>query len=182
MAKDTSLTCRCGQVSLKLTGEPILTADCTCESCRTAGAFFAQLSGGEQILDDHGGTWLVLFRKDRFECPAGEEHLREYRLRPESSTRRVVAMCCNSAMFLEFTKGHWIDIYGIRWLPGEMPRPEMRTMTMDLPDRAQLPDDIPNPRRQSFTFFAKIFSAWIAMRFRTPQITCVHGVFDVDQG
>lgn len=174
----TTLDCRCGQVSLRLTGQPILTADCTCDSCRSAGAFLAKLPGAELLLDQYGASRLVLYRKDRFACLSGQEQLKEYRLRPESPTRRVIAICCNSAMFLDFTKGHWIDIYGQRWLPGAMPQPELRTMTADLADGTTLPDDIPNSRRQSFAFFAKLISAWIAMRFKTPKITCVNGTLD----
>lgn len=176
-----NLTCKCGQVSLALRGEPILTADCTCSSCRTAGALLEKLPGAEPVLDQYGATRLVLYRKDRFACLHGDEHLREFRLRTDSTTRRVVAICCNSAMFLDFTKGHWIDIYGQRWLPGAMPQPELRTMTMDLPEGTMLPDNIPNARRQSLTFFVKLFWAWIAMKLRTPKITCVTGVLDVRQ-
>lgn len=175
----TDLTCRCGQVSLRLTGEPILTADCTCTSCRTAGARLEQLPGAEPLLDQYGATRLVLYRKDRFACLSGAEHLREFRLRPDSATRRVVAICCNSAMFLDFTKGHWIDIYGQRWLPNAMPQPALRTMTMDLPVSTTLPGNIRNSRRQSLWFFAKLMSAWIAMRFRNPKIACVNGALDV---
>jgi hypothetical protein len=115
-------------------------------------------------------------------CRSGDEHLKEFRLRPESPTRRAVAACCNSAMCLDFTKGHWIDIYGQRWLPGEMPQPKLRTMTMDLPKGTTLPYNIPTARRQSLAFFTKLISAWIAMRFKTPKITCVKGTLDVGQG
>jgi hypothetical protein len=176
-----NLTCQCGQVSLRLTGEPILTADCTCTSCRTAGTILEKLPGAQPLLDQHGATRLVLYRKDRFACLSGEEQLKEFRLRPDSTTRRVIAICCNSAMFLDFTKGHWVDIYGQRWPPGAMPQPELRTMTMDLPEGTTLPDNIPNSRRQSFAFFRKLISAWIAMRFKTPKLTCVNGAVDVGQ-
>lgn len=137
------------------------------------------LPGGEPVLDQHGASRLVLYRKDRMECIAGAAKLKEYRLLPESPTRRILATCCNSAMFLDFTKGHWVDIYGQRWLPAPMPQPELRTMTMDLPDGAHLPDNIPNARRQSFSFFAKLIGAWAAMRFRTPKLDFVKGKFDV---
>jgi len=130
-------------------------------------------------MDKHGASRLVLYRKDRLECLCGEQRLKEHRLRPESPTRRVVATCCNSAMFLDFTKGHWVNIYGQRWLPGTMPQPDLRTMTMDLPEGTSLPADVPNARRQSIAFFAKLIGAWIAMRFRTPKIAFVHGVLDV---
>ena len=33
----------------------------------------------------------------------GQQYLEEHRLKPESPTRRVIAKCCNSAMFLDFT-------------------------------------------------------------------------------
>ncbi len=175
---ETNLTCRCGKVVLRLTGAPIITVDCTCDSCRAAAARFEQMPNGETLLDAHGGSRLVLYRKDRFDCPAGRDHLREYRLRADSPTRRVVATCCNSAMFLDFTKGHWIDVYGQRWLPHAMPQPELRTMTMDLEKGQPLPGDMPNARRQSFGFFVKLIRAWIAMRFKTPHIDFVKGTLD----
>jgi hypothetical protein len=181
VADTITLKCRCGSVTISLSGRPILTADCTCSSCRAAGALMEKLPGAVSLLDQYGASRLVLYRKDRFECLSGEEQLKEYRLRPESPTRRVIAICCNSAMFLDFTKGHWIDIYGQRWLPGAMPKPALRTMTSDLAEGATLPDNIPNSRRQSFGFFAKLLSAWIAMRFRTPKITCVNGAFNVGE-
>ena len=43
-------------------------------------------------------------------------------------------------------------------------------MAMDLPDPAALPDDVPNARRQSAAFMAKLLGAWIAMGFRSPKI------------
>ena len=45
----------------------------------------------------------------------GAEYLEEWRLKPNSPTRRVVATCCNSAMFLDFTKGHWLSMYRNRF-------------------------------------------------------------------
>jgi hypothetical protein len=41
----------------------------------------------------------------------GQEHLEEHRLEPDSPTRRVIAKCCNSAMFVDFTKGHWVSMF-----------------------------------------------------------------------
>lgn len=137
------------------------------------------LPDGETLLDAHGGTRLVLYRKDRLDCLAGAEQLGAFRLKPDSPTRRIVATCCNSAMLLDFEKGHWIDVYGQRWLPGPMPEPEMRTMVSGLPVGARLPGDIPNNRRQSLSFFAKLIAAWAAMRFRTPKLTFVKGTLDV---
>jgi len=33
------------------------------------------------------------------------------RLKPESPTRRMVAGCCDTPMFLDFTKAHWLTIF-----------------------------------------------------------------------
>lgn len=55
------------------------------------------------------------------------------------------------------------------WPQVALPPPEMRTMVSDLPEGARLPDDIPNARKQSLRFFAKLFGAWVAMGFRNPK-------------
>src|SRR5712671_5622189 len=54
-------------------------------------------------------------RKDRVHCVTGQEYLEEHRLKPDSPTRRVIATCCNSGMFLDFTKGHWLTMYRNRF-------------------------------------------------------------------
>ncbi|MGQ0661240.1 MAG: hypothetical protein ACT4N3_10290 [Sphingosinicella sp.] len=155
-----------------------MTVECMCDSCREAGAILESLPAAAPVLDGKGATLSAMYRKDRVECSRGAEHMREFRLNPESKTRRVVATCCNSAMFLEFTKGHWLDIYGKRWPPLAMPRPEMRTMVGDLPAGPAVPDDIPNSKTHSLTFFVRLLGAWAAMRFRSPAINFVHGAID----
>ncbi len=51
-----------------------------------------------------------------------------------------------------------------------MPPTTMRTMAADMPDGATLPDDIPNAKKHSISFFAKLLGAWVAMGFRTPNM------------
>ena len=76
----------------------------------------------------------------------------------------MVASCCNSAMLLEFTKGHWLTMYRRRF-PSDAPPIEMRVMTRDRRQAAQLSDDIPNYRTQNGKFMWKLLSARIAMLF-----------------
>ena len=171
----TELNCQCGQVSLGLDGPPILSAECCCTSCRRAGETLQRLPGAPRILGEHGTTSFVLYRKDRVRFASGDEHLREHRLTPDAPTRRVVAACCNTPLFLEFKGGHWLSLYGGLWPAGALPRLQMRTMTSDLPDPAVLPDDVPNARTQSLSFFVKLLAAWIAMGFRTPQLPPMKG-------
>ncbi len=116
-------TCRCGKVMFEAAGPPILTGSCYCTSCQEAGRRFEQLASAPPVLDPDNGTGMVLFRKDRVQCAVGQEYLAERRLKPDSPTRRVVAICCNSAMFLDFTKGHWLSVYRNRFVAGA-PRPK----------------------------------------------------------
>jgi len=178
MAGNKTIICDCGKVELALTGQPIMVVECLCDSCRAAGAILEALPNAPPLLDGKGGTLSAMYRKDRVACTSGDEHLREFRLKPASKTRRVVATCCNSAMFLEFTSGHWLDIYGRRWPLPETPKAEMRTMVGDLPPDTKLPDDMPNVKAHSLAFFVKLIGAWLAMGFRTPKIDYVQGAID----
>lgn len=99
----------------------------------------------------------------------GHQYLEEHRLKPDSPTRRVIAKCCNSAMFLDFTKGHWLSMYRNRF-PTDAPPLEMRVMTNERRVGVELADDLPNHRGHSAKFMSKLIIAWIAMGFRRPEI------------
>jgi hypothetical protein len=76
----------------------------------------------------------------------------------------MVATCCNSAMLLDFTKGHWLTVYRKRF-PSDAPPIEMRVMTRDRPQGAQVSDDVPNYGSHSGKFMWKLLCARIAMLF-----------------
>jgi len=159
---DAIATCQCGKVKVEAAGRPILTASCFCTSCQDAGQRL------ERLLDPDGGTSVILYRKDRVQCVTGRQHLEEHRLKPDSPTRRIVATCCNSAMLLDFTKGHWVSMYRNRFATGAPPL-EMRVMTGERRVDTRLPDDVPNHRRHSVKFMLRLLAAWIAMGFRRPR-------------
>ena len=158
------VTCQCGRVVLSAARAPILAAACYCGSCQQAGQEFENLPSASPVRDGDGGTPLVLFRKDRVRCEAGQEHLEEHRLKPDSPTRRVLATCCNSPMFLDFTKGHWLSIYRKR-LAGDAPPIEMRVMTKDRRADVVLPDDVPNYDGYPGRFMLRLMLARLAMGF-----------------
>lgn len=170
MTQPNHLSCRCGQFQLRLERAPILCAECHCTSCRTAGAQLQQLPAAEPVLEDNGGTRFVLYRKDRVFFTRGRELLREHRLTPTSPTRRVVASCCNTPVFLEFQRGHWLSLYSRLWPASQRPAIELRTMISDRADGPPLPQDVPNARYQSFGFMVKLLGAWIAMGFKAPKL------------
>lgn len=170
MTRQMEVTCRCGRTKLELTGRPITVTECLCNSCREAAGRIARLPGASDILTAYGATTCAEYRKDRVRIEIGAENLREFRLMSTSGTRRVIAACCNTPIFIEAKGGHWISLYLLLWPTGASPKAEFRTMTGDLADRSGLPHDIPNLKTHSARFFVKLFAAWVGMGFRNPKI------------
>ena len=164
-----SAVCRCGETTIALTGEPIQSVTCHCESCRTAARGFERELGAPQTVTAEGGVDYCLYRKDRVKIAHGAHHLQEYRLKPDSPTRRVVASCCGSPMFLDFTSGHWLTVFRDR-LSGQAPVPQMRIMTKDRPKGLELSNAIPAYDTQPARLMIKLLAAWAAMGFRRPKV------------
>ncbi|MDM0033205.1 DUF6151 family protein [Variovorax sp. J22P271] len=170
MSKTMPIGCACGRTRLEVRGDPILASECLCSSCRAAADRLAALPGAMQILTCHGATPCAEHRKDRIRFLSGAEHLREFRLAPDAGTWRVVAACCHTPIFLELKGAHWLSVYLHLW-PAELrPKAEIRTMVGDLPDASGLPDDIPNLKTHTLSFYAQLLGAWIGMGFRNPKI------------
>ena len=157
--------CSCGSVELEARGDSITSTVCYCESCQQGSRQIEALPNGRAACGPDGGTPYVLYRKDRVEYSKGPRLLRGLKLRDESSTRRVVASCCDSPMFLDFEKGHWLTVYRTA-LRGDLPPTEMRVHTKSRPEGVDLPDDVPNHQGYSLKFMAKLFGAWIPMLLR----------------
>jgi hypothetical protein len=169
------LACACGKVHLEVRGTPIMTTECHCNSCREASIQFRALEGSPEFVSPNGGTPYVMMRKDRVEITRGSEYLKASRLAPDRSTRRVLATCCNTPVFLEFKGGHWLSIYKSVWPEGAFPTIELRTMTSDLADLGVLDDTVPRGNRQTWGFYARLLGAWIAMGFRRPKVEVEDG-------
>jgi hypothetical protein len=170
MKSNTIVGCACGLTRLEVSGAPIIVTECVCDSCRAAAARLAALPGAPNMLTPYGATACAEYRKDRVRLAAGQEHLAEFRLSAGSGSRRVVATCCNTPVFLELKGAHWLGLYLHLWPAALRPKPDLRTMVSDLPDPSVLPADMPNLKRQSVSFFAKLLLTWIAMGFRNPKI------------
>ncbi|MFA1624297.1 GFA family protein [Rhizobium mongolense] len=170
MSETTEISCACGRTRLELKGKPILVSECLCNSCRAAADRLATLPGAKNLLTSYGATACAEYRKDRVRILSGAYHLREFRLSTDAGTRRIVATCCNTPVFLEMKRGHWLSIYLHLWPDHARPKAEMRTMTGDLAGASNLPDDIPNLKSHTVSFYAKLLGAWIGMGFRNPKI------------
>lgn len=171
MTKVTKIACRCGACQLEVTDEPIINAECHCDSCRTAAAKFEALPGGERVKGTSGGTHFVLYRKDRVRFVSGRDKLKSFRLKSDSKTQRAVATCCNTPVFLELPGGHWLSLYAGLWPEDQLPPLDERTMMNDLADKgASLPDGVRKAGSQSPRFMWRLLTAWIGMGFRHPKI------------
>ena len=157
-------SCVCGRVRCESRGEPILSAVCYCLDCQEGGRRIEALPGAPQVLDDDGGAPYLLYRDDRFRCVAGEELLVDHRLKPNSPTRRVVASCCNSGMFLKFDPGFWVSSYRHRY-SGELPPIDMRTNVRRRRAETPMPGDATCYRSFPPRLFAKLIGARIDMFF-----------------
>ena len=162
-------SCACGRVALEGMGKPIVSAVCYCKSCQEAGRILEGFPSAPAVLGPDGGTEYVLYRKDRVRLVMGAEHLEEHRLKPESPTRRVRAKCCQAAIFLDVTKGHWLSVYRARFSKGAPPV-EMRVMTKERPAASPLADDVPNYAAHSGKFILRLLGARLAMGLRTPKL------------
>ena len=89
-------------VQCRAVGKPILSAVCYCDNCQEGARQIEALPNATGFRDADGGTPYLTYRDDRFSCTTGEDLLVDYRIREHAPTRRVVASCCNSAMFLKY--------------------------------------------------------------------------------
>lgn len=161
-SRKRTIACACGEVKIELTGAPLLASICHCDDCQRGSAQLEQLPGAPKILDSYGGSPYVVYRKDRVELVRGRVHLIEKRIEGEKNTKRVVASCCNSPLYLDFQPGHWLSIYQQRFdVP--VPPARMRVQTRFMPS-GDLPEDgLPLHRGFPFGMIAKLLAARIAM-------------------
>lgn len=155
--------CACGGVEAEAVGAPIACVSCFCDDCQRAASQLVE-EGARPVQDPHGGTPLVLYRRDRFHVVRGDAHLRPHKLRADSITSRMVASCCDTPMFLAFERGpHWVSIFRSRL--EEPPPVEMRIATKHMPTFEQ-EDGIPHYPTFPWRLPAKLVASRIAMLFK----------------
>jgi hypothetical protein len=160
-----SATCACGNVELKAFGQPLVSNVCYCDDCQKGADQIEALPNAGAVNDPDGGTSYILYRKDRFACSKGADLLKGYKLKETSATNRVVATCCNTAMFVNFDRGpHWISAYRARFR-GPLPPLQARICTKFKPDAVVLPDDVPSYKSFPPSFIVTMLTSRLAMLF-----------------
>ncbi|WP_339693740.1 DUF6151 family protein [uncultured Parasphingorhabdus sp.] len=157
-------TCQCGKVRFQAVGRPILSGVCYCNDCQAGAAMLEALDSAARVTEEDGGTHYLTYRDDRFSCVAGADRLKAFQNAPDAPTRRMVASCCNTAMYLKFSKGHWTSAYAKRFA-GDIPPVEMRTQTQFRQSSMPLPDDVPSYRTFGPKLFWRLITSRIAMLF-----------------
>ena len=157
-------SCACGQVRFKALGAPMFCAVCYCDDCQKGAGPLEALSGAPAFRDADGGTPYLGYRDDRFTCIAGEGLLEDHRIKPNAPTRRVVATCCNAAVFLKFGPGHWVSAYRARF-EGEPQPLEMRIQTKFRVSDQALPQDVPSYKGFGPKLFGRLIGSRLSMMF-----------------
>lgn len=155
-------SCACARVVCEGVSQPILSAVCYCSDCQEGGRKIESLPDAPAVLDPDGGTSYLTYRDDRFRCVAGADLLVGYRIKDGSPTQRLVASCCNSAMFLKFAPGHWVSAYRRRF-EGDLPAIELRNQTKHRVAQTPLPDDSPSYRGYPPKLLFRLLAARVAM-------------------
>jgi hypothetical protein len=158
-----TVTCTCGQVTVNAVGVPIASVVCYCDDCQEGGRQLQSLPDAAAVQDPDGGTGYLVYRKDRVTCVQGSALLKPRKIRNDSATNRVIASCCNSAMFLNFDDArHWVDLYRSR-CRGDVPPVQMRVGTKFKAPGTTLPTDVPHYPRFAPSFLMKLLVAKVAM-------------------
>ena len=159
----TNVGCACGQVAVEAIGTPITSVICYCDDCQEGARQIQSLPNAASIQDRDGGTAYLVYRKDRVRCLKGASLLRPHKIRENSATNRVIATCCNSALFLNFDDSkHWVDVYRSR-CQGALPPVQMRVCTKFRPDGRTIPTDVPGYSRYPMSLLMKLIAAKAAM-------------------
>ena len=124
--------CACGAVQITLDAAPIAALSCCCDDCQAAAAELEALDGAPAFREPCGGTPAMLFHKTALKITRGRDKLTPYRLREDARTKRMVATCCNSFLYVAFDRGpFWIDVLSARIDNPPPPRWRIQTRFLD---------------------------------------------------
>lgn len=138
---------------------------CYCDSCQKGSGQIEGLTNAAPILSPDGGTAYILYRKDRVMYSKGAELLKGYKVEEKSTTSRVVAACCNSAMVMRFDDAkHWVPVYRARF-QDDVPPLQWRICAKFKPDVAEIPTDVPSSAMYPAGFIWKLLTSKISMLF-----------------
>jgi hypothetical protein len=160
--------CRCGAVEVAAWGEPIIVTACYCDDCQAAAQRLAVSSNSLPAASADGGTEFMLFRRDRIACTRGADRLQATRLTGSSKTRRMIAGCCATPMYLAFDdKRPWVSAFRASF-GADAPPVEMRICTRFRRSEKKTDDGLPSHPGYPPAMIMRILAAWPLMLFSRP--------------
>ncbi len=157
--------CSCRKVVIEAFGAPIASTVCYCDTCQEGSRRIEASPNAAPILSPDGGTAYILYRKDRVKYVTGAELLKGYKIDEKSTTSRMVATCCNSAMVMQLGNPmHWVPIYRGRF-HDDVPPLQWRICTKFKPANAEIPNDVPASAMYPAGLMWKLLTSKIAMVF-----------------
>jgi hypothetical protein len=160
--------CRCGAVEVCAWCEPLAVSACYCEDCQTAARRLAASADLAPAASVDGGTEFMLFRRDRIACTRGTDRLQAMRLTDASKTRRMIAGCCATPMYLAFDdKRPWVSAFRASFGTAAPPL-EMRICTRFRRSEENAEDGLPSHPGYPPTMMVRILAAWPLMLFSQP--------------
>ena len=104
--------CRCGAVEIAAWSEPLIVTACYCDDCQAAARRLGAPANATPAARTDGGTEFMVFRRDRIASTQGAYRLQAMKLTPASKTRRMIAGCCATPMYLAFDdKRPWVSAF-----------------------------------------------------------------------
>ena len=160
--------CRCGAVEVGAWGAPIVVSACYCNDCQEAAQRLAASADLVSAAGADGGTEFMVFRRDRIACTRGADRLRAMRLTDASKTRRMIAGCCATPMYLAFDdKRPWVSAFRASFGP-DAPPVEMRICTRFRRSEEKAEDGLLSHPGYPPAMIVRILAAWPLMLFSRP--------------
>lgn len=160
--------CRCGAVEIGAWAEPIVVSACYCDDCQAAAERLAASANSALAASADSGTEFMLFRRDRIACARGADRLEAMRLTDATKTRRMIAGCCATPMYVAFDdKRPWVSAFRASF-GADAPPVEMRICTRFRRSEDTAEDGLPSHPGYPLALILRILAAWPLMLFSRP--------------
>jgi hypothetical protein len=160
--------CRCGAVEVGAWSDPILVTACYCDDCQAASERLAASGNSGPLAGADGGTEFMVFRRDRIACIRGAENLQAMRLRNAPKTRRMIAGCCTTPMYVGFDdKRPWVSAFRTSFGP-DAPPVQMRICTRFRRPEHKAKDDLPDHPGYPAAVILRVLAVLPRMLFSRP--------------
>lgn len=158
--------CACGKVAFEADSAPMLRLLCHCDDCQAANAIVDALPRGKSGKTLDGATDSTLFRRDHVHCVRGQDQLKGLKLRPDATTTRMLATCCNSLVGNYFT--NWWPHVALRTFGAPAPTlvPKFRIFTKFASAPSRIPHDVPHYATFPPSFGLQLIAMAVQLKLR----------------